>query len=51
LQYYDLLKGRLAAINAEYKSLLSTDVAEFDRAVTQAGLPRIAPAPDIEKTD
>ncbi len=45
--YYDLLKGRLDAIVAEYRALVGGDVAEFNRAVAEAKLPRVAPAPKI----
>lgn len=45
--YYDLLKGRLAGITAEYRALLEGDVAEFNRAVDEAKVPRVAPAPKI----
>ena len=48
--YYDVLKKRLDAIVAEYRGLLDKDVAEFNREADAAGVPRIAPAPKIEKT-
>ncbi|MEP6471963.1 MAG: glycosyl hydrolase, partial [Acidobacteriota bacterium] len=48
--YYDVLKKRLDAIVAEYRSLLDRDVADFNRAADAAGVPRIAPAPRMEKT-
>ncbi|HLN58012.1 MAG TPA: glycosyl hydrolase [Thermoanaerobaculia bacterium] len=48
--YYDLLKGRLDTIGAEYRALLDGDVADFNRAVEEAKLPRTAPAPKLEKT-
>jgi photosystem II stability/assembly factor-like uncharacterized protein len=48
-QYYDDLKKRLAAVFAEFNGLLEGDVAEFTRAVEASSLPRIVPAPKIEK--
>jgi uncharacterized protein YjgD (DUF1641 family) len=46
--YYDLLKGRLDTIGAEYRALLDGDVADFNRAVEEAKLPRTAPAPKLD---
>ncbi len=51
LVYYDVLKKRLDAIVAEYRSLLDRDVADFNRAADAAGVPRIAPAPRIGTLD
>ena len=51
LAYYDLLKKRLDAIVGEYRVLVDREVADFNRAVDDARLPRAAPAPKIEKTD
>ena len=45
IEYYDLLAGRLAAIRAEYKAILDTDVKAFNQAVAAAGVPPVAPAP------
>jgi photosystem II stability/assembly factor-like uncharacterized protein len=50
LGYYDQLKGQLDAVMRDYRAILDGDVAEFNRAVEEARLPRIAPAPKIEKT-
>src|SRR5262249_15273031 len=50
LRYYDDLKKRLAAVLAEFKTLLDGDVAEFNRAVEASGLPRVVAAPKIEKS-
>ena len=49
LAYYDLLKKRLDAIVGEYRALLDRDVADFNRAVDDARLPRTAPAPRIDR--
>jgi photosystem II stability/assembly factor-like uncharacterized protein len=49
LAYYDLLKKRLDAIVGEYRALVDRDVADFNRAVDDARLPRTAPAPKIER--
>jgi hypothetical protein len=49
LGYYDQLKGQLDAVLRDYKAIVDRDVADFNRAVDQAGLPRVAPAPKIEK--
>jgi photosystem II stability/assembly factor-like uncharacterized protein len=46
--YYDVLKSRLAAILAEYQGLVDGDVADFNRAVTSAGIPPAVAAPKIE---
>jgi len=46
-EYYDLLKGRLAAIVAEYDRLMAGDVAEFNRALEEQKIPRVAPAPRL----
>ncbi len=43
------LKSRLVAIVKEYQALLEKGVAEFNRAAEEAKLPRVAPAPKIEK--
>jgi photosystem II stability/assembly factor-like uncharacterized protein len=47
LEYYELLKGRLASIVAEYDRLMSSDVAEFNRALEEQKIPRVAPAPKL----
>src|SRR5262249_23030449 len=44
VKYYDLLKGRLETVLAEYRGLLDHDVAEFNRAVEEAKMARLAPA-------
>jgi hypothetical protein len=49
LGYYDQLKGQLDAVLREYKASVDRDVADFNRAVDQAGVPRIAPAPKIDR--
>jgi photosystem II stability/assembly factor-like uncharacterized protein len=49
VKYYGVLKAKLDGIVGEYKKLLASDVAEFDKAVETAGVPRIAAAPKIEK--
>jgi hypothetical protein len=46
---YAELMARLEAIVKEYQALLEKDVAEFNRAAEEANLPRVAPAPKIEK--
>ncbi len=43
------LKSRLERIVKEYQALLEKDVADFNRAAEEAKLPRVAPAPKIEK--
>jgi len=48
LAYYDLLKKRLDGIVGEYRALVAGDVAEFNREVDAAGMPRLAAAPKIE---
>ena len=48
-QYYGLLKGRLDAVQAEYRAILDTDVKDFNRAVAEAKIPPVAPAPKIER--
>jgi hypothetical protein len=49
VRMYAELKARLEAIVKEYQALLEKDVAEFNRAAEEAKLPRVAPAPKIEK--
>ena len=49
LLYYEGLKKRLAAAFAEFQGVLDKDIVDFDRAVAASGLPRVAPAPKIEK--
>jgi photosystem II stability/assembly factor-like uncharacterized protein len=49
LKYYDVLKARQDAVLARWKALLDADIAEFSRAAEEAKLPRVAPAPKIEK--
>ena len=51
VRYYDILKGRLAAIVAEFDRLMASDVAEFARAAEEQKIPRLAPAPKIERTE
>ena len=49
VQYYGVLKGRLDAIRGEYKTILDTGVKDFNRAVAEAKIPPVAPAPKIER--
>jgi predicted secreted hydrolase len=49
VEYYKLLTGRLEASRAEYRKIVDTDVKAFNQAVTQAGIPAVAPAPKLEK--
>ena len=49
VQYYGLLKGRLDTIRGEYKTILDTGVKDFNRAVAEAKIPPVAPAPKIER--
>jgi photosystem II stability/assembly factor-like uncharacterized protein len=49
VKYYAELKTRLAAVLEEFRTLQEHDLAEFNRAVDAAGLPRVAAAPKIEK--
>jgi len=49
VQYYGLLKARLDAVKAEYKAILDTGVKDFNRAVAEAKIPPVAPAPKIER--
>ncbi len=51
VQYYDILKGRLAAVVAEFDRLMASDVAEFSRAADEQKIPRLAPAPKIDRTE
>jgi len=48
-RYYEDLKSRLTAVFAEFDGLLAGDVAQFERTVAESQLPRVAPAPKIEK--
>ncbi len=49
VQYFDLLKGRQDAVLARWKALLDSEVAEFSRSAEELKLPRLAPAPKIDK--
>ncbi len=49
VEYYGLLKARLDAARAEYKAILDTGVKDFNRAVAEAKIPPVAPAPKIER--
>jgi hypothetical protein len=50
VRYYDILKERLAAVVAEFDRLMASDVAEFSRAAEEQKIPRLTPAPKIERT-
>ena len=47
---YAELKARLDGILKEYQALLEKDVADFNHAAEEAKLPRVAPAPKVDKT-
>ncbi len=47
VKYYDLLRGRLAAIGAQYRAIVDKDVAGFNEAVEAARLPPVVPAPKM----
>jgi photosystem II stability/assembly factor-like uncharacterized protein len=47
VKYYGMLRDRLAAIDAEYRSIVDKDVAEFNKAVEAARLPPVVPAPKM----
>ena len=49
VRMYGELKAKLDGIVKEYQALMEKDVAEFNRAAEEAKLPRVAPAPKIEK--
>ena len=49
VRMYAELKAKLDGIVNEYQTLVEKDVAEFNRAAEEARLPRVAPAPKIEK--
>ena len=49
VKYYDVLKARQDAVLARWKALLDGEVAAFSRAAEEAKLPRVAPAPKIDK--
>jgi photosystem II stability/assembly factor-like uncharacterized protein len=49
VEYYGLLKAKLDAVRAEYKTILDTGVKDFNRAVAEAKIPPVAPAPKIER--
>jgi hypothetical protein len=50
VKLYAELKARLDGIVKEYQALMEKDVADFNRAAEDAKLPRVAPAPKIDKT-
>jgi hypothetical protein len=43
--YYDLLKGRLAAVQAELARVIDGDVAEFNRLLQQSGIAPVLALP------
>ena len=47
--YYDVLKAKQDGVLARWKALLNADAADFSRAAEETKLPRVAPAPKIEK--
>jgi photosystem II stability/assembly factor-like uncharacterized protein len=49
VKYYDVLKAKQDAVLARWKALLEADAADFSRAAEETKLPRVAPAPKIEK--
>jgi hypothetical protein len=49
VKMYAELKSRMDVIVKEYQALLEKDVADFNHAADEAKLPRVAPAPKIEK--
>ena len=49
VQDHGLLEGRLDTIRGEYKTILDTGVKDFNRAVAEAKIPPVAPAPKIER--
>jgi hypothetical protein len=51
VRYYDVLKAKQDAILARWKALQAGDVAEFGRAADELKLPRVAPAPRIDRAD
>jgi hypothetical protein len=50
VKLYAELKARLDGIVKEYQALMEKDVADFNRAAEDAKLPRVAPAPKIDKS-
>jgi photosystem II stability/assembly factor-like uncharacterized protein len=42
VKYYDLLKGRLDAVKAEFQAILDKDVKDFNKAVEDAKIPPVA---------
>jgi photosystem II stability/assembly factor-like uncharacterized protein len=49
VKMYAELKSRLDGIVKEYQALVEKDMVEFNRAAEEAKLPRVAPAPKIER--
>jgi photosystem II stability/assembly factor-like uncharacterized protein len=49
VRYYDVLKARQDAVLARWKALQVSEVAAFGRAADELKLPRLAPAPKIER--
>ncbi len=49
VKYYAVLKGKLDAVLARWKTLLEGEVAAFAAAAEEWKVPRLAPAPRIER--
>jgi hypothetical protein len=47
--YFEELKGRLADLKKRLKSVLDTDLADFNRTVQEQGIPPVAVLPKEEK--
>ncbi len=49
LTYYAELKSQLAAVRGRFDQLMATDVAAFNHAVQQQGIPPVAAAPRVDE--
>ncbi len=48
MKYYAVLQDRLASVEAEYRTVLDRDVADYNKAVEAMKLPPVVPAPKVE---
>ena len=47
MKYYDVLKGQLDAVLAEYRAIETKDLPEFNRTAEAAGLGPAIPSPKL----
>ena len=48
-RYYEVLRAKQDAVMGRWRALLAADLADFSRTAEEMKLPRVAPAPKIER--